>query len=143
VSPIATRHRRLPARDRAELASRFLLAALALLTLALMATLDHWPAFGPQLRVTNPTVYQVEIDVRGADGGGWLALGGFRRESSRIAYEVLDQGRSWVFRFTYGGISAGEVDLTRAQLQRDGWALTVPPEVADRLRAAGLPPSAH
>ncbi|MGI8776503.1 MAG: hypothetical protein ACR2LJ_03765 [Acidimicrobiales bacterium] len=48
-----------------------------------------------------------------------------------------------IFRFSYGRVAAAELVVSRAQLERDGGKLTVPPEAAERLRAAGLQPSAH
>jgi hypothetical protein len=56
--------------------------------------------------------------------------------------EVADQGREWVFRFSYGGVDAGELVLSRDRLARDGWNITVPSAVAERLRDAGVQESA-
>ncbi len=60
----------------------------------------------------------------------------------RSVEEVADQGREWVFRFSYGGVDAGELVITPGQLARDGWEITVPSAVAERLHEAGLPESA-
>ncbi len=52
--------------------------------------------------------------------------------------QILDPGPRWVFRFSYGGFVTGELALTRDELRRAGWTLTIPTEVGDRLVAAGF-----
>ena len=95
-----------------------------------------------RLTVHNPTPYMINVEVRGADDG-WLDLGSFRREANRMVEELADQGRQWIFRFSYGGVEGGELVLSRDQLAREGWKVTVPTEVSERLRAAGLSGSAR
>ena len=95
-----------------------------------------------RLTVHNPTPYLVNVDVRGDGRAGWLDVGSFRWQQQRTVEEVADQGRRWVFRFTYGGVEGGELVLTRDELARDGWRITVPAAVTERLRGAGLPESA-
>ena len=95
-----------------------------------------------RLTVHNPTPYMVIVDVTGAKRDGWLDVGSFPRERQRTVEELADQGRQWVFRFSYGGVDAGELVVTRDQLARDGWKITVPPGVGERLREAGLSESA-
>lgn len=103
------------------------------------------PGFVSRLTVANPTLYGVEIEVREAqsESGGWFTLGTFGRESVRNTYEVLDSGRAWTVRFWAGGVDAGQMTITRDQLERNRWRLTVPAEVADRLAAEGVSPSAR
>jgi hypothetical protein len=95
-----------------------------------------------RLTVDNPSPYNVNIEVAGTDRAGWLDVGSFRREERRTVEEVADQGREWVFRFSYGGVDAGELVLSRDRLARDGWNITVPSAVAERLRDAGVGESA-
>ena len=96
-----------------------------------------------RLTVQNPTPYMVNVDLTGANRNGWLDVGSFRREGRRSVEELADQGRQWVFRFSYGGVDGGELAVSRDQLARDGWRVTVPTEVAERLRQAGLSESAR
>ena len=96
-----------------------------------------------QLTVYNPTPYIVNVDVSGGERDGWLDVGSFRRERTRTVEELADQGRQWVFRFSYGGVETGEVTVSRDQLARDGWRITVPSAVGESLRQAGLPESAR
>jgi hypothetical protein len=95
-----------------------------------------------RLTVENRLPYIVNVEVTGGQHDGWLSLGSFRRESRRIVEEVADQGDQWVFRFSYAGVDAGELVVTRQQLVNDGWKIIVPPEVGERLRQAGLSESA-
>jgi hypothetical protein len=100
------------------------------------------PTTVSRLTVENPTPYIVNVEVTHTGRNGWLDLGSFRREGSRAVEELADQGRQWVFRFSYGGVDAGELVVSRGQLARDGWRVTVPAEVLERLRQAGLSESA-
>jgi hypothetical protein len=101
------------------------------------------PTYVSRLSVTNPTLYGVEVDVTSATRDGWLGLGGFPPETTRVANEVLDQGGNWIFRFSYGGQEIGQMALSRTELKRTSWRLTIPPELGDRLAAAGLQKSAR
>ena len=100
------------------------------------------PSFVSEVTVDNPLVYKVNVQVRPGDGDGWSGLGTVRRETSKTVEEVVDQGPTWTFRFTYGGQLGGEMTVSRSELRADGWRILVPPDVGDRLRQAGLRPSA-
>ena len=96
-----------------------------------------------RLTVHNPTPYMINVDVTGAERDGWLDVGVFPRERSRTVEELVDQGRQWVVRFSYGGVEAGELTVSRDQLARDNWTITIPSAVGESLRQAGLSESAH
>jgi hypothetical protein len=96
-----------------------------------------------RLTVENSTPYVINVEVTAAGDDTWLDVGSFRREGRRTVEELADQGARWAFRFSYGGVVAGQVSVTRGQLASDGWTLSVPAAVADRLRAEGLPESAR
>jgi hypothetical protein len=96
-----------------------------------------------RLTVHNPTPYIVNVEVTGASRNGWLDVGSFARERRRTVEELADQGRQWVFRFSYGGVEAGELVVSRDQLAHDGWRVTLPAEVTERLRDAGFSESAR
>ena len=95
-----------------------------------------------RLTVDNPSPYNVNIQVAGAERDGWLDLGSFPREARRTVDEVADQGPHWVFHFSYGGVDGGELMITRGRLADEGWTITVPAGVTERLREAGLQESA-
>lgn len=94
------------------------------------------------LTVDNPTVYQVNVDVSPSGDGDWLDLGSVGRERTKTIEQVGDQGPQWVFRFSYGGVDGGRVTLSRTELTASHWTVKVPSEVGERLRTAGLQPSA-
>ncbi len=94
------------------------------------------------LTVENPLPYMINVDVTSAERDGWLDAGTVRRESRKTVEELADPGNQWVFRFSYGGVEAGELIVSRDQLAQDGWKITVPAEAAERLRRAGLRESA-
>ena len=96
-----------------------------------------------RLSIDNPTVYSVNVEVSGGGKGDWLDLGAVPREGSKTVEQVTDQGGRWTFRFSYGGVDAGEVTVARADLAAGGWKLAVPDTVGARLRVAGLSPSAR
>jgi hypothetical protein len=142
VNPTLADPRRVQARRLGQGLLAGALVAAMLVGAAVTMEATRLPSFVPRLTMVNPTPYQVEVDVTGEDRDGWLSLGGLRRESTKSMYEVIDQGDSWIFRFGYGGQAGGETRLTGAQLRADRWHVRIPPEVGDRLRAAGMPPSA-
>lgn len=96
-----------------------------------------------RLTLQNPTPYLVNVDVSRRGRDGWLDVGSFRRERTRTVEELADQGPQWVFRFSYGGVEAGDLTVSRDQLAREGWRISVPSSVGERLRHAGLAESAH
>lgn len=113
--------------------------ALGLLFIAQRLTPSK--SFVARLTVVNPTPYHLEVDVRGTDEAPGVALGPVGRELSREFHDVIDQGRQWTFVFKSGGSDGGQLQVLREQLERDRWRVTVPPDVAQRLAAAGVPQS--
>jgi hypothetical protein len=142
MTPTATRP--LPSLDRLR-PRRLLVAVLAVAAVAAVAiAVAPWfRTESPVARLTidNPTVYQVNVEVSGSDGG-WLDLGAVERQGSKTVEEVTDQGSRWLFRFSYGGVGGGEVALARSDLAAGGWHVTIPATVGQRLHDAGLAPSA-
>ena len=110
--------------------------------LAVLATLlSRGPSYVPRLTIDNPTLYQVQVHVLPPGENATLALGAPPREQIHTVEQVIDQGAAWEFRFSYGRHDAGSITVSRDQLERDGWRITVPPEVGERLREAGFTPS--
>lgn len=96
-----------------------------------------------RITVNNPTPYHLEIDAAGTGPARAVTLGPIGREHEKTFEGVIDQGDEWIFRFASGGTDGGEMRVSRAQLEQDGWKVTVSDDVARRLRSAGVPPSPH
>jgi hypothetical protein len=97
------------------------------------------PAFIDRVTIVNDTAFPVNVDVAGADGRK-LALKYVSAGETAVVRDVIDQGDTWEFQFTYGGTDAGTLRRDRARLERDDWTVEVPQEVADRLETAGHTP---
>ena len=54
---------------------------------------------------------------------------------------MLEQGDTWVFTFSYGGVRATELRLSRDDLAAADWTVMVPDSAGGALEAAGLEPS--
>ena len=91
-----------------------------------------------RVTVVNPTAYDIGVEVTDGDRKGWLALGDARDRTATSFQEVLDQGDVWVVRFADG--EAGELRLTRDDLERSGWRVELPPGTEARLRPTWGPP---
>jgi hypothetical protein len=116
-------------------------ALVAALTSA-VASAVRAPADVAALTIDNPTVYQLNVEVSPTGTGDWLDLGAVGRERSKTVEQIADQGRQWVFRFSYGGLEGGRLVVDRGMLAGAHWTVRVPPEAGERLRAAHLQPSA-
>ena len=117
-------------------------AAAGVLLLVLLVRSGSEPARVAALTVTNPSPYQVNVEVSPAGQERWLDLGAVDRERERTIEELPDVGASCVFRFASGVVEGGRLEVTRAVLRDAGWSITVPPDVVERFAAAGLTPSA-
>ena len=130
-------------RRRVSFAGGAVLASLVVLTAMIGVT--HFTALPPRvdrLTMVNPHPYQLNVGVSDARGESQLLVGVVRRNRTAAYEEVIDQGPTWRFRFSYAGVEAGDLVVTRATLQQDRWRVTVPDLVAQRLEDEGLEPSA-
>ncbi len=115
---------------------------------AVLAVLIVAPSLSPgsfvsRLRIDNPTPFAVNVDVSDGDGTTRFQLGTVGRETEGLLEEVADPGAMWVFRFTYAGVDAGEMRVSRSELRGAGWQFAIPAEVGQRLTAAGFSASAR
>lgn len=92
--------------------------------------------FIDKIHIGNPTDYNASVDVRG-EGGGWLALTTVVANETRTVEQVIDQGSSWTFRFSYAGHEVAS-KYKRDALVESGWRLEVPSEFETQLRDAGV-----
>jgi hypothetical protein len=112
-----------------------------LIAAALLAACSGTPATVDRLTVVNPTDYDLDVHVMGGDREVWVPLAIVAARSEDVVEDVIDQGDQWTFRFLHWGDSLAERSLGRAELERNGWRVDVPPEVGERLRELGRPPS--
>ena len=52
--------------------------------------------------VTNPTDYDIGVEVRGAEGG-WMPMSTAQHNTTTVVSDVIDQGAIWTIRFTAQG----------------------------------------
>jgi hypothetical protein len=100
------------------------------------------PAFVDRVSIRNATPYTLDVEVTDADRDGWLPLGPVSPGDRRSLSDVVDKGDRWVVRVSSAGIDGGQVAVSRDELERNGWVITIPDDVSARLAANGLnPPS--
>jgi hypothetical protein len=87
--------------------------------------------------VENPTQYPVEISVAGAGGGSLLPLGPVSSGERHTFASVVDQGDRWVVHATSARTDGGAFVVSRADLERTNWVITIPDSVASTLTANG------
>jgi hypothetical protein len=114
-----------------------------LLVLAvLLAACSGPPPTVDRITITNPTDYDLDVEVSGGERDGWLPLAIVEARSEHVVQEVIDQGEAWIFRFLHWGGPVGELSLTRAELERSDWRVDVPVEIQEQLQQLGRPSSA-
>ena len=118
------------------------LGAVALIALVVgpFTALFESPSFVDEITFANPTEYHLLIEVTGAERDGWMSVGTAQRSSTTVVEETIDQGNVWIFRFSGQGQQAGELRLTRAQLEGERWTVRIPDSIGAALRAMGAPP---
>ena len=76
--------------------------------------------------VENPTGSNVEVDVTRPGELSVLRVGAVEPGRTETFGSVLDQGDSWVIRFHAGVDQRRELVVTRAELERGRWMVSVP-----------------
>lgn len=109
-------------------------AVVAVATVLITMRLVERPAMVDRVTIANPSSLELDIDVGGAPSGDWTPTGAVEPKSTVSFYEVIDQGDTWWIRATAGGNDA-VWKVSRAQLERDGWHVSVPTSVSDELVA--------
>ena len=97
-------------------------------------------SFVDGVTIVNDTEYSANIDVTGKAGGGWLLVTSVEPQSTTVVEEVIDQGEKWIFRFDYVGKYDQEVEISRRELEQDGWTIEVPQSFEQRLRELNVSP---
>ena len=140
MSPVLTRPR--PGRTNVPRDVALIVVAAVLSIIVAMCTYAavRGPDLVDRVRVVNETPYLLDVEVRGGAGDGWLRLGPVSPGESHDFASVLDQGGRWVFHVTTGPYDGGEFSMTRAELERARWQVTIPRVVQSRLEAGGAVP---
>jgi hypothetical protein len=114
--------------------------AIASVLVAGIVLLDG-PSRVDHLTINNPTDYDLTIQLSPGPDRAWLPFAVIGLRSTREFHDVLDQGDSWEFRFRAQGRDGGAVTVSRAQLEADGWQLSVPADIVTQLQLLGAPRS--
>lgn len=112
----------------------------SLFVLFLMVGCDD-VSFIERIVIVNSTDYNVVVDVTGADDDAWLGLGIAHRNTETAKEQVIDQGETWIFRFSYAGEDLGEERISRSDLVRNKWRYQIPERVGQTLKEKGYAPS--
>jgi|KBSSwiStaDraftv2_1062776.scaffolds.fasta_scaffold957671_1 opacity protein-like surface antigen len=116
------------------------IAVLALLLVGWTGQLAA-PRHVDHLVIDNPAAWSATVDARRVGAAGWTGIGTVGPATKREYSEVLDMGANWNLRFRApGGVEVTTV-VTRDELKRSGWTMSVPAAFAAAAKAAGLPPS--
>ena len=114
------------------------LVVAGLVTTLVWLAIFHEPG-RVDIEVTNPTGYDIAIEVQSRPGEGWMPIGTIPRESKRGLAELFDLGSHWTFRFSAQGIRAGTADFSRSDLEAAQWKLDIPPAIDRLLHDRGVP----
>lgn len=79
-----------------------------------------------ELTFTNPNAFEVNVDVTGGPGDGWIGIGPIEGDEADTILEVLDVGRTWIFRFQAPGAEERTLSFERRQLESDDWTVAIP-----------------
>ena len=94
------------------------------------------PVHDRTVTVTNPTVYELGVEVSGPDSG-WVPIGTVDREATLTVNHVYDEGATWRIRFSGQGVDGGSMQMSRTDLESNGWQVTVPDAVNNQLTNGG------
>lgn len=99
------------------------------------------PSFIDAVKIVNLSEYDIHVEVNGGDQDGWLSVTTADNHATTTAVDVVDQGTTWVFRFSAQGRQGGELRITRTDLKQTDWTIQIPDHVTTRIREEGvLPP---
>lgn len=119
---------------------------IVLLPITVAGAVIPTPRHVREITLVNESEYSMTVQVggeggEGGEGDGWSGLGLVRREDERSVRDVLDQGGQWTFSLDAQGHHVGELRIERSDLEARDWTVTIPTQIADRLREEGVPPS--
>jgi hypothetical protein len=142
VSPVLTRPRpqAAPARLGRDLTMVAFGGLLALGVILGVSAAVEGPSYVDRLTIRNATPYLVEVEVTSGDREGWLDLGPVSAGERHDFADVIDKGDRWAVRLSSAGTDGGELVMSRDELERGGWVVTISDQVSARLAANGATP---
>jgi hypothetical protein len=111
-----------------------LVAAVGAIWLA-QAAIGGRPSYRT-VRVDNRAALPLQVDADGPDGGR-LGLGLAGPRATTSFHEVVDQGTTWTFVFSYGGQELQRQRVSGRELADRGWTVQVPETVTAELERQG------
>ena len=141
MNPVLTPAAPAPIRRRSGVLVVLTGVVVAVAAVAVLVPATKTPEHISSITIANPHGWPAGVQVAGANRQGWVGIGVIDGAATRTFEEILDQGRVWVFRFSYAGVDGGELVVSRADLEREAWKVSVPDEFEARIRAAGVVPS--
>ena len=115
------------------------IALVALIGVALLSTALRSGPYVSSVTIDNPSNYAFEVSVAGSANGASTLLGNIEAKNHTTLQSVFDQGSTWTFRFSSQGRYAGQVVMSRADLEAADWHVAVPDQYAATLARAGVP----
>ncbi len=107
---------------------------------AALNQLVQGPDFVDRVRIVNPTTFEFDAQVTNGARDGWVPIEHTEARATTNVEDVVDMGSTWIFRFSRAGEVAGEVRVSRADLEHSGWRVTIPDKLGDVLSNAGDQP---
>lgn len=101
------------------------LAALVVVGFLGASRLVAGPDVVPQITVANPTDDLVNV-LAVDDSGSRLPLTIVEPHRTAVTHDVIDQGDTWTFVFRTSGRTVATVKVSRDDLQRAHWRVSVP-----------------
>lgn len=78
-----------------------------------------------RITIQNPTDDLVDVLVR--SDGSLLPVALVDPQRRAVAHDIVDQGARWTFVVRVSDRTVATIHLTREELARSGWTVTVPP----------------
>jgi hypothetical protein len=137
---IRTRPQSAPAQARRDPLTVFLACAIGIAVLVGACAALSGPHFVDGVTIVNNTPYLVDVEVTNDARDGWLGLGPVSPGEQHNFESVADQGQHWIFHVTSGPYDGGEFRLSKGELEREHWRISIPHDVQSRLEANGAAP---
>ena len=108
---------------------------LAAVLLVVLGRLVRNLEYVAHVELRNERDTLVDVWVRGAERGSWLPLAPVEPGQRVVVRDVVDQGDQWVFAVREGDTTVARYPMSRADLERSGWRVTLGADVQEAGRA--------